>query len=60
MHGCHANGTNMPGHADCLPTFLRHSGAFVPSIELLETRGGDVRVPSSSKLMCACAHTEGD
>jgi len=50
MHGCHQNGSNMPGHVNCLPSFLRFSGRSAPPLETLETRGADVLLPRATLL----------
>lgn len=59
MHGCHPNGTDMPGHRDCLPTFLRFGSQTAPLLAAVETRGGDVRVPQAGALL-ACRVVETD
>jgi hypothetical protein len=53
MHGCHENGTDMPGHVNCLPAFVRFSDRLAPPLESLETRGADVLLPKSTALRCA-------
>lgn len=50
MHGCFVNGTDMPGHTDCLPDYLTYSKNEAPLIQTLETRGGDVKIPIDTLL----------
>jgi hypothetical protein len=52
MHGCDQNTTDLAGHVDCLPSFLRFSDRIAPPLETLETRGADVLVPRATLLRC--------
>jgi hypothetical protein len=50
MHGCFPNGTDTPGHSECLPRFLAFSDRAAPPLETLETRGADVLVPRRTSM----------
>lgn len=60
MHGCHPDGSNMPGHTNCLPNFVRFSGRRAPPLEALETRGADVRVSQDTIMRCETLETNLD